>query len=81
MAILSTAKIVGMLTSAKKTGKQVLNSAGEWVAEIVEDFISGFAGYGWKIWEYVKGKWMLEDRKSTRLNSSHNVISRMPSSA
>ena len=23
----------------------------------------------------------LEDRKSTRLNSSHNVISRMPSSA
>ena len=60
MAILSTAKIVGMLTSAKKTGKQVLNSAGEWVAEIVEDFISGFAGYGWKIWEYVKGKWMLE---------------------
>ena len=60
MAILSTSKIVGMLTSAKKTGKQVLNSAGEWVAEIVEDFISGFAGYGWKIWEYVKGKWMLE---------------------
>ena len=60
MAILSTAKIVGMLTSAKKTGKQVLNSAGEWVAVIVEDFISGFAGYGWKIWEYVKGKWMLE---------------------
>ena len=60
MAILSTAKIVGMLTSAKKTGKRVLNSAGEWVAEIVEDFISGFAGYGWKIWEYVKGKWMLE---------------------
>ena len=24
---------------------------------------------------------LLEDRKSTRLNSSHNVISRMPSSA
>ena len=24
---------------------------------------------------------VLEDRKSTRLNSSHNVISRMPSSA
>lgn len=38
MAILSTAKIVGMLSSAKKTGKQVLNSAGEWVTEIVEDF-------------------------------------------
>lgn len=60
MAILSTAKIVGMLASAKKTGRQVMNAAGEWVAEVVEDFVSGFAGYGWKIWEYVKGKWMLE---------------------
>lgn len=60
MAILSTAKIVGMLASAKKTGKQVLNSAGEWVAEIVEDFVSGFTGHGWKIWEYVKGLWRLE---------------------
>ncbi|KAA5415999.1 hypothetical protein [Bacteroides cellulosilyticus] len=60
MAILSTAKIVGMLASAKKTGKQVMNAAGEYVAEVVEDFMSGFAGYGWKIWEYVKGKWMLE---------------------
>ena len=26
-------------------------------------------------------KVLVEDRKSTRLNSSHNVISRMPSSA
>ncbi len=60
MAILSTVKIVGMLSSAKKTGRQVMNAAGEWVAEVVEDFMSGFAGYGWKIWEYVKGKWMLE---------------------
>ena len=60
MAILSTAKIVGMLASAKKTGRQVMNAAGEWVAEVVEDFMSGFAGHGWKIWEYVKGKWMLE---------------------
>lgn len=60
MAILSTAKIVGMLASAKKTGRQVINASGEWVAEVVEDFTSGFAGYGWKIWEYVKGKWMLE---------------------
>lgn len=60
MAILSTAKIVGMLASAKKTGKQILNAAGEYVAEVVEDFVSGFMGHGWKIWEYVKGKWMLE---------------------
>lgn len=60
MAILSTAKVVGMLASAKKTGRQVMNAAGEWVVEVVEDFMSGFAGHGWKIWEYVKGKWMLE---------------------
>lgn len=60
MAILSTVKVVGMLASAKKTGRQVMNAAGEWVVEMVEDFMSGFAGYGWKIWEYVKGKWMLE---------------------
>ena len=60
MAILSTAKIVGMLASAKKTGKQILNAAGEYVAEVVEDFMSGFAGHGWKIWEYISGKWKLE---------------------
>ena len=28
-----------------------------------------------------QGEKIVEDRKSTRLNSSHNVISRMPSSA
>ena len=28
-----------------------------------------------------KGELFVSDRKSTRLNSSHNVISRMPSSA
>ena len=27
------------------------------------------------------GKWNIEDRKSTRLNSSHTIQSRMPSSA
>ena len=31
--------------------------------------------------EFKKGILAREDRKSTRLNSSHNVISRMPSSA
>ena len=30
---------------------------------------------------YDLGKDYAQDRKSTRLNSSHNVISRMPSSA
>ena len=28
-----------------------------------------------------KGEWFIEDRKSTRLNSSHEFVSRMPSSA
>ena len=28
-----------------------------------------------------KGTWRLRDRKSTRLNSSHYTLSRMPSSA
>ena len=33
-------------------------------------------------WEGFQGKnWVNSDRKSTRLNSSHNVASRMPSSA
>ena len=31
--------------------------------------------------DYAKYEEFLQDRKSTRLNSSHNVISRMPSSA
>lgn len=26
----------------------------------IEHFMTGFAGYGWKIWEYTVGKWMLE---------------------
>ena len=34
----------------------------------------------WKITEGVV-EWLDEDRKSTRLNSSHTDISRMPSSA
>ena len=43
--------------------------------------------YRYMKWEYLQQfysepmhEWIL-DRKSTRLNSSHNVISRMPSSA
>ena len=56
MAILSNGKFYGFLCSAKETGQRLANGAKEYV----EDFISGFAGHGWKIWEYVKGKWMLE---------------------
>lgn len=56
MAILSNGKFYGFLCSAKETGQKLANG----VKEYVEDFVSGFAGRGWKIWEYVKGKWMLE---------------------
>ena len=40
----------------KETGQKLANG----VKESVEDFMSGFAGHGWKLWEYIKGKWMLE---------------------
>lgn len=56
MAILSNGKFYGFLCSVKETGQKLANG----VKEYVEDFVSGFAGHGWKIWEYVKGKWMLE---------------------
>lgn len=56
MAILSNGKFYGFLCSAKETGQKLANG----VKEYVEDFVSGFAGHGWKIWEYVSGKWMLE---------------------
>ena len=60
------------------------------------DFIKEREAFENKVWlssptmhgpelEYIKEayetNWMSTDRKSTRLNSSHNVISRMPSSA
>ena len=56
MAILSNGKFYGFLCSVKETGRKLANG----VKEYVEDFMSGFSGYGWKIWEYVKGKWKLE---------------------
>ena len=40
----------------------------------------GYAQFKWKLKEQA-GSAQGSDRKSTRLNSSHNVISRMPSSA
>ncbi len=49
MARLLSTGIYGFLCSAKKAGE-----------EYIEHFLSGFAGYGWKIWEYTVGKWMLE---------------------
>ena len=46
MAILSNGKFYGFLCSAKETGQKLANG----VKEYVEDFVSGFAGHGWKIW-------------------------------
>ena len=44
-------------------------------SEVNEDYLKALGGYG------ADRVYYIEDRKSTRLNSSHNVISRMPSSA
>lgn len=60
MAILQNTGIKGFLVSVRKTGNKILNSVGKYVDEYAENFMTGFAGYGWKIWEYVAGKWMLE---------------------
>lgn len=56
MAILSNGKFYGFLCSVKETGRKLANG----VKEYVEDFVSGFAGHGWRLWEYVTGKWKLE---------------------
>lgn len=56
MAILSNGKFYGFLCSVKETGRKLANG----VKEYAEDFVSGFAGHGWKLWEYIAGKWKLE---------------------
>ena len=43
--------------------------------------ISGVPGVGKSTFIEALGLYLIEDRKSTRLNSSHTDISRMPSSA
>ena len=60
MTILSSTGVSGFLSSAKATGKQILNKAGKLIPEYIEDFVSGFAGHGWKIWERVSGIWRIE---------------------
>lgn len=60
MAILSSTGVSGFLSSAKATGKQILNKAGKLIPEYIEDFVSGFAGHGWKIWERISGIWRIE---------------------
>lgn len=56
MAILSNGKFYGFLCSAKETGQKLTNG----VKEYVEDFVSGFAGHGWKIWKTIGGFFRLE---------------------
>ena len=46
----------------------------------VKDFVDLLSKYPYEM-DLVSGRYTIEDRKSTRLNSSHNVASRMPSSA
>lgn len=45
----------GFLYSMKETGRKLANGA----KELVEDFISGFNGHGWKLWKR-NGSWRLE---------------------
>ena len=45
MAILSSTGIAGFLSSAKATGKQVLNATGKLIPEYVSTFISGISGW------------------------------------
>ena len=51
MAILQSTGIRGFLVSVKKTGNKVVNSIGKTIDEYTENFLSGFAGHGWKLWE------------------------------
>lgn len=60
MAILQSTGIRGFLVSVKKTGGKVVNSIGKTIDEYTENFLSGFAGHGWKLWEYISGKYKLE---------------------
>lgn len=55
MAILSNGKFSGFLCSVKESGRKLKNGA----KAMVEDFLSGFNGHGWKLWK--RGdSWRLE---------------------
>lgn len=56
MAILPSSGIYGFLCSVLKTGKQ--DEGGKPI--YAEHFLSGFAGWGWKIWKTVAGFFRLE---------------------
>lgn len=55
MAILSNGRFSGFLCSIKDTGKKLKNGA----RVMVDDFLSGFNGYGWKLWKKDE-RWRLE---------------------
>lgn len=55
MAILSNGRFSGFLCSIKDTGKKLKNGA----KVMVDDFLSGFNGYGWKLWKKDE-RWRLE---------------------
>lgn len=55
MGYFSDGFFTGMLASVRETGRRFKNGA----KELVEDFISGFNGHGWKLWK--RGdSWRLE---------------------
>lgn len=55
MGYFSDGFFTGMLASVRETGRKFKNGA----KELVEDFISGFNGHGWKLWK--RGdSWRLE---------------------
>lgn len=55
MGYFSDGFFTGVLASVKETGRRLKNGA----KELVEDFISGFNGHGWKLWK--RGdSWRLE---------------------
>lgn len=60
MAILQSTGIREASLFPSKTGNKVVNSIGKTIDEYTENFISGFAGHGWKLWEYISGKYKLE---------------------
>ena len=55
MAYLFDGGFTGFLYSMKETGRRLKDGA----KELVEDFISGFNGHGWKLWKK-NGGWRLE---------------------
>lgn len=55
MAYLFDGGFVGFLYSMKETGRKLKDGA----KELVEDFLSGFNGYGWKLWKK-DNRWRME---------------------